>query len=242
MTGPYPGPVDVLALPGILDPKNLLAAGLVMLLFIVFAETGLLVGFFLPGDTLLFLAGIYAAGVGDVKLPLWGVLVGVPLAAFFGAQTGYYIGLKAGPPLLRRPKSNLFSPKNVRRAEAYLDQFGEGKAIVAARFIPVVRTFMNPVAGALEIPVRKFTLFNAIGAVVWGAGVPLAGYLAVKIAGEAVEDFPIDKFILPVVGFVVVASVISVVHEIRKARREGREDELIEERAEALRREDSPLD
>ena len=233
--------MDSLALlPGFLDPKTLLSLGLIGLLLIVYAETGLLVGFFLPGDSLLFLAGVFAAS-GQEGLSLWMLLTGVPIAAFLGAQTGWLIGKKAGPVLFDRPESRLFKRSNVERAQAYLDKFGEGKAIVLARFLPIVRTFLNPVAGVLNVPVRKFTFFNAVGAVLWGAGVPLVGYLVGKAINDA-GDISIDKYILPMTAVIIAASLIPVVLEVRKARREGREKEFLAEGAASLQREDSPLD
>lgn len=222
-----------ISLPGFLDPETLLGLGLIGLLLIIFAETGLLVGFFLPGDSLLFLAGVFAAS-GQEGLSIWTIVLGVPVAAFLGAQTGWYIGRKAGPMLFARPESRLFKRSNVERAEAYLDTFGEGKAIVLARFLPIVRTFMNPVAGVLEMPARKFAFFNLIGAVLWGAGVPAAGYGV----GEAVS---VERYILPATAVIIVLSVIPVVLEFRKARREGTEQRLVEEHARRLREEDSPL-
>ena len=233
--------MDSLALlPGFLDPKTLLSLGLIGLLFIVYAETGLLIGFFLPGDSLLFLAGVFAAS-GQEGLALWMLLVGVPVAAFLGAQTGWWIGKKAGPPLFERQGSRLFAPSHVVRAQAYLDTFGEGKAIVLARFLPIVRTFLNPVAGVLNVPARKFAFYNAVGAVLWGAGVPLVGYGVGKAINDA-GDVSIDKYILPLTVFIVLLSLIPVVLEFRKARREGREQALITRAAAQLRREDSPLD
>ena len=234
--------MDTLALlPGFLDPKTLLTFGIVGLLLIIFAETGLLVGFFLPGDSLLFLAGVFAAS-GQEGLSIWTILVGVPLMAFLGAQTGWLIGKKAGPIMFDRPDSKLFKRSNVERAEAYLDKFGEGKAIVLARFLPIVRTFMNPVAGVLEVPVRKFAFFNAVGAVLWGMGVPLVGYGVGKALGAAAGDVPIDRYIIPLTALIIVVSLIPVVLEFRKARREGREEALIRESAARLKQEDSPLD
>ncbi len=233
--------MDSLALlPGFLDPKTLLSLGLIGLLLIVFAETGLLVGFFLPGDSLLFLAGVFAAS-GQEGLALWMLLVGVPIAAFLGAQTGWWIGHKAGPRIFERPDSRLFKTSNVERARAYLDKFGEGKAIVLARFLPIVRTFLNPVAGVLGVPPRKFAFFNAVGAVLWGAGVPLIGYLVGKAINDA-GNISIDKYILPMTGLIIILSLIPVVLEFRKARKEGREKALIADAAAELQREDSPLD
>ena len=225
-------------LPGFLDPEYLLGFGVIVLLLIVFAETGLLIGFFLPGDSLLFLAGVLAAS-GELSLPL--ILLGVPVAAFLGAETGWLIGKKAGPVMFDRPDSKLFKKGNVERAQAYLDKFGEGKAIVMARFMPIVRTFMNPVAGVLDVPARKFALFSAIGAVLWGAGVPLAGWGVGKALGNAAGDVSVDRYILPLTLIIIVVSLIPVVLEFRKARREGREKALITEHAARLEREDSPL-
>ena len=233
--------MDSLALlPGFLDPKTLLSLGLVGLLLIIYAETGLLIGFFLPGDSLLFLAGVFAAS-GQEGLSLWMLMIGVPVAAFLGAQTGWLIGKKAGPVLFDKPDSKLFKRSNVERAQAYLDKFGEGKAIVLARFLPIVRTFLNPVAGVLNVPVRKFAFYNAVGAVLWGAGVPLVGYGVGKAINDA-SDVSIDKYILPLTVLIVVVSLIPVLLEFRKARREGREQALIAGAAADLQREDSPLD
>ncbi len=234
--------MDALALlPGFLDPKTLLTFGIVGLLLIIFAETGLLVGFFLPGDSLLFLAGVFAAS-GQEGLSIWTILIGVPLMAFLGAQTGWLIGKKAGPLLFDKPDSRLFKRSNVERAEAYLDKFGEGKAIVLARFLPIVRTFMNTVAGVLEVPPRKFAFFNAVGAVLWGMGVPLVGYGVGKALGAAAGDVPIDRYIIPLTALIIVVSLVPVVLEFRKARKEGREQALIREAAARLKAEDSPLD
>jgi membrane-associated protein len=232
--------VETLALlPDFMSPETFLAFGLLGLLLIVFAETGLLFGFFLPGDSLLFLAGVFAAS-GQEGLSLWMVLLGVPVAAFLGAQTGWWIGKKAGPRMFDRPRSKLFAPSHVARAQAYLDTFGEGKAIVLARFLPIVRTFLNPICGVLDVPPRKFAFFNAVGAVLWGAGVPLLGYGAARLAEDA-GGIAIEAYLLPFAAVVIGLSLIPVTREIRKARREGREAELVAEHAARLTQEDSPL-
>ncbi|MGI8536516.1 MAG: DedA family protein [Mycobacteriales bacterium] len=233
--------MDSLALlPGFLDPKTLLSLGLVGLLLIIYAETGLLIGFFLPGDSLLFLAGVFAAS-GQEGLALWMLMLGVPVAAFLGAQTGWLIGKKAGPVLFDKPDSKLFKRSNVERAQAYLDKFGEGKAIVLARFLPIVRTFLNPVAGVLNVPARKFAFYNAVGAVLWGTGVPLVGYGVGKAINDA-SDVSIDKYILPLTVLIVVLSLIPVLLEFRKARKEGRQQALVSRAAADLQREDGPPD
>src|SRR3978361_2247749 len=130
-----------------LNPDHLISIyGTIGLILIIFAETGLLIGFFLPGDSILVIAGAYCATSSDPEQPhlnLASVLIGVSIAALVGAQTGYFIGRKGGPVLFDRPKSRLFNPKNVDKAHEVLAHYGEGKAIVLARFIPIVRTFMN---------------------------------------------------------------------------------------------------
>src|SRR5262249_16110697 len=147
---------------------------------IVFAETGLMVGFFLPGDSLLVLAGLTAA-VGaesglNVDINLGVVLVGLFFAAVVGAQTGYFIGLKAGPAQLPKPDSRLFKQEYVDKAQHYCDKYGP-KTIVLARFVPIVRTFANPIAGVARMPVRDFTIFNIVGAAVWTVSVTMLGYV-----------------------------------------------------------------
>jgi membrane-associated protein len=201
----------------VLDPASLAnSVGLAGLIAIVFAETGLLIGFFLPGDSLLFLAGAYsatdaAAGSPHFNLP-W-VLLGVATAALVGAQTGYLIGRRIGPVLFDRPDSRLFKRSNVERTREVLDKYGYGKAIVLARFIPVVRTFMNPVAGVIGVPARVFTLFNVLGGLLWSLGVTLLGYAL----GRSVS---IDHYIIPITVVIVLLSAIPVAHEYRRRKRE----------------------
>jgi membrane-associated protein len=203
-------------LPSWIEPAHLISTyGTIGLVLIVFAETGLLIGFFLPGDSLLVLAGAYCAtdaASGDPHLNLAKVLIGVTAAALIGAQTGYFIGRKGGPVLFDRPKSRIFNPKNVEKAHEVLERYGEGKAIVLARFIPIVRTFMNPVCGAAKIPVRTFTLWNVVGGVVWAVGVTLIGFFV----GKSIK---IDRYIIPGTIVIVLLSVIPIALEARKSRR-----------------------
>lgn len=170
----------------LLDPAELLkAGGFVLLLAIVFAESGLLIGFFLPGDSLLFIAGMVAAGtfssafpsVGEVTfgVPLWVLLGGIFLAAFAGDQVGYAFGRKVGPALFRRDDSRLFKKAYVDKAQSFFEHHGP-RAIVLARFVPVVRTFCPVVAGVGHMEYRTFVRFNVIGAFLWGVGVTLLGY------------------------------------------------------------------
>lgn len=195
----------------VLDAKDLVATlGLIGVLAVVFAETGLLVGFFLPGDSLLFTAGLFAER-GDLSLPA--LLIGTPIAAIVGAQVGYAIGRASGPRLFRRPDSRFFRHEYVERARHHLERFGAAKAIVLARFIPIVRTMLNPVAGVLQVPMRTFALWNVVGGLVWSVGVTLVGYWA----GSKIPS--IDKYLLPIVALIVVVSVVPVVLEVRRARR-----------------------
>ncbi len=178
----------------------------------LFGETGLLVGFILPGDSLLVTAGILAAA-GTLSLPLV-ALVSVA-AAIIGDSVGYEIGKRVGPRLFRRPKSRFFNPKNVERARAYFDRYG-AKTLVLARFIPVVRTFAPPVAGVAKMPYRRFLSFNAIGGLLWGAGVPTAAYFL----GQLIPN--LDRYLLLVIGVVIVVSLIPVGLELLRGRKNGK--------------------
>lgn len=162
----------------LLSAQSLLSTfGAVGLLVVLFAETGLLIGFFLPGDSLLFTAGFVAAGgVHGVRLSLGYLLPAAVAGALVGAEVGYLIGRYAGPALFNRPDARLFKRSHVLRAEELFRRFGSGKAVVLARFVPVVRTFMNPLAGVLQMPVRDFTVWNVVGGVPWSVGILLLGY------------------------------------------------------------------
>jgi membrane-associated protein len=192
-------------------------------LAILFAETGLLLGFFLPGDSLLFLAGMaaspIAAQVVGVSLPLPVLLVGAPVSAALGAQLGHYLGARYGRRIFQRPKSRLFRPEYVERAERYFTRFGPAKAIILARFIAIVRTIMNPVAGAVGVPARTFLVYNAIGALLWTDSVLLAGYIVARTLGANVNPSSVDNYILPLIALIIVVSLIPVAVEVVKARR-----------------------
>jgi membrane-associated protein len=210
-----------------LDPTSLIRTfGTIGVLAIVFAETGLLVGFFLPGDSLLFLAGIAAAPLAQqlvgLSLPLPVLLVGGPVCAIAGAQVGHMLGARYGRRLFSRPKSRLFKPEYVERAERYLTRFGPAKAIILARFIAVIRTMINPVAGVLGVPPRRFLVYNIIGGVLWTDGVLLAGYISARILGSRVDAATVDRYILPLVAVIIVLSLIPVAVEVLRGRREHR--------------------
>lgn len=181
---------------------------------IVFAETGLLIGVFLPGDSLLVTAGIAAGGqLAGVHLSLVALLIGAPLAAITGSQVGYWLGRRTGPLLFRRPDARFLKPDYVTRTAEHLDRFGPAKAICLARFVPIVRTVLNPLAGVVGLPVRVFTLWNVISGLVWPLTLTLIGYTAGRAVGN------IDRYVLPVVVAVVVVSLLPLVRELGRARR-----------------------
>lgn len=193
-----------------LDPQNLLVTfGLIGLFLIVFAESGLLIGFFLPGDSLLFTAGLFAAQ-GTLSLPI--VLVGCFLAAVAGDQVGYAFGKKVGPSLFRRPDSRFFKQEYVDKAQGFFEKYG-AKTIVLARFVPIVRTFAPIVAGVGTMTYRTFVTYNVLGGLLWAIGVTMLGFLL----GELIPD--IDTFLLPIIAVIILISVIPIGLEWRKARR-----------------------
>lgn len=209
----------VLGLLDSLDPEKLLRSGGYILLFgIIFAESGLLIGFFLPGDSLLFIAGMAAAGTLDqatpgdaINLNIWVVLVGVFIAAVVGDQVGYAFGNKAGPALFKRPDSRFFKREHVESAEEFFEHHGP-KAIVLARFVPIVRTFTPIVAGAGNMQYRTFVKFNILGGLLWGVGVTLIGYFMGNIA--VVHD-NLEIAILLIVAISVVPMAIEVIKSRR---------------------------
>jgi membrane-associated protein len=177
---------SLLAAIGPLDPEELLRnGGLPLLTAIVFAESGLLVGFFLPGDSLLFIAGFLSSNAGGSVLPAlpW-VLLCTFLAAVIGDQVGYMFGRKVGPALFARPDSRIFKQKYVTKAHGFMERYG-AKTVVMARFVPIVRTFAPIVAGVGEMKYRTFVTFNVVGGLLWAVGVTTLGFFLGEI--DAVE-------------------------------------------------------
>lgn len=203
-------------------PELIRMGGMAGLILIVFAETGLMIGFFLPGDSLLFLAGVAATGVADqvvgTRLPLMWLLVGAPLCAIAGAQLGHYLGARFGAKFFDRPNSRLFKREYVDKAEHYFEKFGPAKAVILARFIPIVRTFLNPVAGVLEMPARTFFVWNVIGGVLWTDGLILAGYLI----GDAIPADLMERYIYVVIAGIILLSLLPIFIEIFRDRRAKR--------------------
>ncbi|GMA15586.1 DedA family protein (plasmid) [Deinococcus metallilatus] len=187
----------------------LLSASYLGIFAIVFAETGLLLGFFLPGDSLLITAGILAQQ-GSLHLP--GVMLAVALGAIIGNGVGYHIGRRYGPGVFSRQNSRFFRPEYVERTQAFFERYG-GLALILARFVPVVRTVAPPMAGVGKMPFARFMVYNVVGGLLWAVSVPLLGYWL----GSLIPH--LDRYILLVVGIVLVLSLVPVGLELRKASR-----------------------
>ena len=180
-------------------------------LAIIFAECGLLIGFFLPGDSLLFIAGLFMA-TGAITVNLYLGLLLLFLAAFLGNVTGYWIGYKAGPPLFNRPDSRFFKQAYVERTNRFFNEYG-GRAIVMARFVPIVRTFITAIAGVGRMDLRKYLLFSAVGAFLWAVGVTLLGYFLGNI------EF-VKKNIELILVLIIFVSLVPVAFEYLRHRRD----------------------
>ncbi len=179
--------------------------GYIILFAIVFAESGLFFGFFLPGDSLLLTAGLLAS---KDLLNIWILVPLMFVAAVLGDNVGYWFGAKTGPRIFNRENSLLFKRKNLLAARAFYDKHG-GKTIVLARFMPFIRTFAPIVAGAVEMEYRKFFFFNLVGGVLWGIGVTLAGYFLARLFPPEVLD---KYFLLIVVGVIVISVLPAAIH------------------------------
>ncbi|MGW2084722.1 DedA family protein [Streptomyces sp. NPDC001880] len=209
--------MNTLALgPSWLDPDYLIGQfGLIGVLVIVFAESGLLIGFFLPGDSLLFTTGLLVTA-GKLHTPLWLVCVLVALAAIVGDQVGYLFGRKVGPALFKRPDSRLFKQENVEKAHEFFEKYGP-KSLILARFVPVVRTFTPIIAGVSRMNYRSFILFNIIGGVLWGVGVTLLGAALGQIAF-------VHKHIEAILILIVLISVLPIAVEYLRARSRSKKE------------------
>ncbi|RKT05390.1 membrane-associated protein [Streptomyces sp. 3211.6] len=203
-------PLYTLALgPAWLSPDYLIGEyGLIGILIVVFAESGLFA--FLPGDSLLFTAGLFTAS-GSIKEPLWLVCTMIAASAIIGDQVGYLIGKFFGPKLFNRPNSKVFKRENLDAAHDFMAKHGP-KAIVLARFVPIIRTFAPMVAGAGAMKYRVFLTYNVIGGIAWGAGVTVLGY--------QLGRFDVIKNNIEAIFIVIVLiSVIPVIFEVLKARK-----------------------
>lgn len=194
----------------VLDPKSIIETlGVVGVGVTLLLETGLLVGLFLPGDSLLFVAGLAASGSASaaigVQLPLGWLLLTSALGAIAGAQIGHHIGVRYGRPLFNRPEGRVFTQERVRQAEALLNRYGIARALILARFIPFVRTLIPPMAGVLHVPAKKFFFWNVVGGIIWTQSVVLLGhFLGGRISGS------VDKYLLPIIGVIVIVSFVPI--------------------------------
>ena len=197
-----------------LDPKELINSlspyAEVAIWLIIFAETGLLIGFFLPGDSLLFTAGLLA---GQGKLNIWLLLPGVFIAAFVGDQVGYTFGEKLGPRLFNKPDSRFFKQEYVTHTRNFFNKHGS-KTIIIARFVPIVRTFAPVLAGVGDMDRKTFVIYNVIGAFLWAVGLTMLGYILGDVIGESV-----DKYLLPIIAVIILISLIPPLVEWRRAKK-----------------------
>jgi membrane-associated protein len=206
-----------------LDPETIISGAgpwaLVVVCAIVFAETGLLVGFLLPGDTLLVISGLLTHTVLVFGVDIWWVCLAIGLAAFLGGEVGYLIGHKLGPSVFERKESGLFSVKNVERTNAFFERFG-ALAIILARFVPIVRTFAPVAAGVGHMNYRKYSLYNLIGALIWGVGLTYFGFLIGYIppVAEFVQEY-IDVILLGAVVLTLIPTLWHYFQSASKARK-----------------------
>lgn len=203
-----------------LDPQTIIGAAgpwaLLVVCFIVFAETGLLVGFLLPGDTLLVISGLLAHTNNVFGVNVWVVGALIMLAAFVGGEVGYVIGHKGGPAVFERRESGLFSRKNVERTNSYFERFG-GLTVILARFVPVVRTFTPVAAGVGHMSWKRYSLYNLIGAGLWGYGLTLLGYVVAYIPW--VRDLVVEYIDLILLAAVAGTAIVAVAHFLRERHR-----------------------
>ena len=202
-----------------LDAKEIVATlGTLGVLATLFIETGLLVGLLLPGDSLLFVAGIAASGTAREifgnQLSYTHLLIWAPIAATVGSQCGHWLGAKYGRPFFDRPNSRFFNQERVTQTEHWLMKYGLGKALILSHFIPFVRTLINPLCGIIGIPAKKFFIWNIIGSYIWTVSLITAGYLL----GERLEG-SVDKYLLPIVAVIIALSLAPIAIEFLKDRK-----------------------
>lgn len=213
-----------LSIPGLeyLSPEWIVGTlGVIGVFTVLFVEMGLLVGLVLPGDSMLFLAGVAASGTADsaigVQLPIEVLLIGAPISTFLGSQVGYYIGWKFGPKVFNRPEGRYFNQKRVDQTQRWLLRYGVGKALFLSRFIPIVRTLINPMCGVARIDLRKFILANAFSSVTWGAGfIAIGFFVGERLAGS------FERYLLPTTLLIVFLSMLPVFGELFRVYREKR--------------------
>lgn len=194
-------------------------AALVVVAIIIFAESGLLIGFFLPGDSILFTMGFLIQGTTNFNLNInVNLVVAVLLiASILGNLVGYIFGLKVGPKLFNRPNSLLFKQENIQKAQDFYDKYG-GKTIIIARFIPIVRTFVPIIAGVGKMKMKTFMTFNAIGGILWVAGVTYLGYFMGFYLHKLGID--IDTVLLPIIALILLVSIAPALYHLFKDKKQ----------------------
>lgn len=215
------------SIPG-LDLVDLITGlGVLAVLIVIYAESGLLIGFFLPGDSLLFTAGILVnAGTLNINIHLFVLLLFI--AAVLGDNTGYWFGKKTGPHLFKKPDAKLFKQAYIQKAQEFYEKHG-GKTIIIARFVPIVRTFAPIVAGASKMNYQKFVLFNLIGGLLWTAGVTYLGYFLGSLFRHLGID--VDQVLLPIIALIVLASVLPpLIHILKYKSNRDKIMELVRQR------------
>ena len=211
-----------LSIPGLeyLSPEWIVGTlGVIGVFTVLFVEMGLLVGLVLPGDSMLFLAGVAASGTANtaigVQLPIEVLLIGAPISTFLGSQLGFFIGRKFGPRVFNRPDGKYFNQKRVDQTQKWLLRYGVGKALFLSRFIPIVRTLINPMCGVAKIELRKFILANAFSSVTWGAGfIAIGFFVGERLAGS------FEQYLLPTTLLIFFLSLLPLFGELVRSYRE----------------------
>lgn len=206
-----------------IDPEKLLKeGGFYVVLFVIFAETGLFFGFFLPGDYLLFLAGMFVA-TGKLDVNIYVLVLGLCISAICGNFTGYWFGRKTGPVLYKRKDTFFFKKRYLIAAEQYYRKQG-AFALIMGRFVPIVRTFAPIFAGVVKLDLKKFALYNIAGAILWIASLTLLGYFLGKRFAEQIEEY----LVYIIIGFIVITTIPLVITFVKKKVTKGENDNEIE--------------
>jgi membrane-associated protein len=194
-------------------------AALLIVIFIIFAENGLLIGFFLPGDSILFTIGVLVQGTNTIKLDfnINLVVMLLFLASVIGASVGYTFGKKIGPRLFKRPDSLLFRQENIQKAQKFYDKYG-GKTIIIARFVPIVRTFVPLIAGIAKMEYKTFLLFNIIGGALWTAGVTYLGFFLGGWLNSIGID--VDTILFPIIAIILITSISPAIYQLLKSKQQ----------------------
>lgn len=204
-----------------IDPEKLLKeGGFYLVLFVIFAETGLFFGFFLPGDYLLFLAGMFVA-TGKLDVNIYVLILGLVIAAISGNFTGYWFGRKTGPVLYKRKDSFFFKKKYLLAAERYYRKQG-AFALIMGRFVPIVRTFAPIFAGVVKLDFKKFAFYNITGAIIWIASLTLLGYFLGKSFAQQIEEY----LVYIILGFILITTVPLIITFVKKKVNRNEEEDL----------------